>query len=95
LVENERDIDMEVSTPGIQRNMRDVYEFEVFVGRRCRILDSNKELWYEGVIESVDEQSVTLGLAQIEDSKEIIGTHKIPYSQIQKAKLTYAWEDIS
>ncbi len=95
LVENERDIDMEVSTPGIQRNIRDVYEFEVFTGRRCRILDSSKELWFTGIIESCDEVSITLGQTQVEDNKEIIGTHTIPYSQIQKAKLTYAWEDIS
>ncbi|MDC7246326.1 MAG: ribosome assembly cofactor RimP [Sphaerochaetaceae bacterium] len=95
LLENDRDIDMEVSTPGIQRNIRDVYEFEVFTSRRCRIYESDENGWIVGIIESADEHQVTLAQAEREDNKEKIGTHQIPYSRIQKAKLTYAWEDIS
>jgi len=95
VLENERDIDMEVSTPGIQRSIRDVYEFEVFTSRRCRIYDTQESQWITGIIEKTDETHVFLTQTQREDSKEDIGAYQIPYSRIQKAKLTYAWEDIS
>ncbi len=94
LLQGERHLDLEVSTPGIQRNFRDVYEFSLFSGKRCRVYDTKKNAWVEGIISSVEGESVVLTQAQIEDSTEIHTEYIIQYSHIQKAKLAYAWEDM-
>ncbi|MHC1693354.1 MAG: ribosome assembly cofactor RimP [Sphaerochaetaceae bacterium] len=94
LEETKRDLELEVSTPGIQRTLRDYYEFSLFVGRRCRVYDSAKSAWVEGIIKADSERCVTLSKAHIDDSKDLIEEYVIPYEQIQKAKLAYAWEDV-
>jgi ribosome maturation factor RimP len=95
LMEANRDLDLEVSTPGIQRTIRDIYEFSLFKGRRCRVYDNRKGAWIEGLIQEDRERNVVLSKACIEDTTEIMEEYVIPYEQIQKAKLAYAWEDVS
>ena len=94
LLENNREIDMEVTTPGIQRNLRDFYEFNVFVNRAVKIYDSKISAWIEGILAAVEGDEVTLHQAVIEDTKDIIDEYQIPNERIQKAKLAYAWEDM-
>lgn len=94
LLENNREIDMEVTTPGIQRNIKDFYEFTVFINRQVRVYDSKIEAWIEGILSAVQEDEVTLHHAVIEDTKDIIDEYTIPNERIQKAKLAYAWEDM-
>ena len=89
-----RDIDLEVSTPGVQRTFRDSYEFSLFTGKRCRVYDSSRGVWIEGIIEQPTEEEVILSQARIEDAKEILETYHIPHNHVQKAKLAYAWEDM-
>lgn len=95
ILEDNRDISLEVSTPGLQRNFRDLYEFTLFEGSRCRVYDSRIGDWVEGVIEGPSSDEVTLTKAKIGDKKEIIENYKIPHNAIQKAKLAYAWEDMN
>lgn len=91
----ERDLQLEVSTPGLQRTFKDVYEFSLFTGKRVRVYDTSKEAWVSGIIKSSDEQSVQLAQVYIDDEKEMIETMSVAFSVIQKAKLDYRWEDDS
>ncbi len=91
----ERDLQLEVSTPGLQRNLKDVYEFSLFVGKRVRVYDTTKEAWLSGIIQTSDETSVTLTEVFIEDNKEMQENMVVEFASIQKAKLDYRWEDNS
>ena len=91
----ERDIQLEVSTPGLQRNFKDVYEFSLFGGKRARVYDIDHADWVSGLIAGSDDTSVTLTSTYIGDSKELIETMVLDFSKIQKAKLDYRWEDNS
>ena len=95
LMELNRDIELEVSTPGIQRTIRDIYEFSLFIGRRCRVYDNRKGAWIEGIIQADRDRNVLLAKACVEDTTDVMDEYLIPYEQIQKAKLAYAWEDVS
>lgn len=90
----DRDLQLEVSTPGLQRNLHDVYEFGLFVGRRVRLYDLTRSAWVSGIISRVDDSSVALDDTTVEDRTENLGTCVVPYEQIQKAKLDYRWEDV-
>ena len=94
LLQGDRHLDLEVSTPGLQRNFRDIYEFTLFLTKRCRVYDEKNGFWVEGIIEQVTDKEVILSQATIEDSTESIESYCLPYSQIHKAKLAYAWEDM-
>lgn len=91
----ERDLQLEVSTPGLQRTFKDVYEFSLFTGKRVRVYDTSKDAWVCGIIARADEESVQLTQVYIEDAKEMIETMSVAFSVIQKAKLDYRWEDDS
>jgi len=94
LLEGERNIDLEVSTPGVQRIFRDLYEFSLFAGKRCRIYDSSCSAWVEGIISEDNGSEIVLSKARIEDAKEELEEYHIPYGHVHKAKLAYAWEDM-
>jgi ribosome maturation factor RimP len=94
VTEAKRDVNLEISTPGIQRNLRDIHEFSLFSNRRCRIYDSKAGAWVEGVIRDSAGGNVILGNARFDDTVETIEQYVIPYERIQKAKLAYAWEDV-
>lgn len=85
---------VEVSTPGLQRNLRDVYEFHVFKGRRCRVYSLGASAWISGTIGEVGDGFVTLLDFENEDSKEKGGEKRFEFTDIQKAKLDYRWEDV-
>ncbi len=85
---------VEVSTPGLQRNFRDAYEFEVFQGKRCRLYCLSAASWMEGVIGKVENGVVTLLDYEVENSKEKGEEKLIEFNDIQKAKLDYKWEDV-
>ena len=81
-----RDVYFEVSSPGINRNIKYADEFVVFAGRGIKVLCEGESEWVHGIILSADEQNVI-----IETSEKI--EKKIPYSQIRKAKLDFSWEE--
>jgi ribosome maturation factor RimP len=91
----ERDLELEVSTPGLQRTIKDVYEFTLLEGKRVRVFDIEHSSWVSGLITESDDSSVTLSAAYIGDSQEMIETMVVPFARIQKAKLDYRWEDNS
>ena len=88
------DLYLEVSTPGLQRNLRDVYEFKVFRGKRCRVYSLSHSSWICGIIGETDGDGVVLSDFEVEDTKEKGDVIRIGFEDIQKAKLEYKWEDM-
>ena len=75
-----QDLYMEVTSPGMERNIKNAAEFSLFKGRYLRVWDQDKSDWVSGVISASDEKSVTL---KINDADSEV----IPYERIAKAKL--------
>lgn len=89
-----RNLNLEVSTPGIQRVFKDYYEFELFVGKRCRIYDDGRNGTFSGIIESSDNDIVVLSDWKNEDTGESGERLEISFADVHKAKLDYKWEDV-
>ena len=51
---------MELTSPGIEHNLKNAAEFGIFVGREVRVWDKTVSDWVSGHILSADEKSVTL-----------------------------------
>ncbi|MCF0237403.1 MAG: ribosome assembly cofactor RimP [Sphaerochaetaceae bacterium] len=85
---------MEVSTPGIQRNFRDVHEFRIFKGKRVRVYSQKFSSWVCGLIGETKDSSVCLTQYEVEDTKESGDILELNFEDIQKAKLEYKWEDM-
>ncbi len=76
------DTTMELTSPGIEHNIKNAAEFSVFTGRDVRVWDKIKTDWISGKIDSSDEKSVTL---ELENGEKIT----ILYENIAKAKFIY------
>ena len=79
LLEDSRSVNLEVSSPGLSRNIKAVDEFEIFIGRKVRILKKDDSEWIHGNIVSVENNSVNLNV-----SKETV---IVDFADINKAKL--------
>jgi len=79
LLEDSRSINLEVSSPGLSRNIKVADEFEIFIGRKVRILKKDDSEWIHGNIVSVENNSVNLNISK----KTII----VDFADINKAKL--------
>ncbi len=79
LLEDSRSINLEVSSPGISRNMKYIEEFEIFIGKKVRILKKDESEWIHGTINSVDNNSVI-----INTDKDTVA---VTFDDINKAKL--------
>ncbi|MCK5673151.1 MAG: hypothetical protein KAH95_07230 [Spirochaetales bacterium] len=78
LLEDSRNVNLEISSPGITRNIKAVDEFSFFIGRKVKILKYNDSEWIHGSIESVsdihvnlnhDKQTVTVSFIDINKAK--------------------------
>lgn len=76
------DTTMELTSPGIEHNIKNAAEFSIFIGRNVRVWDKTVTDWVGGTIKSSDEKSVTL-------EKEEGETITILFENIAKAKFTY------
>ena len=83
-----QDLYVEVSSPGIDRNIKDGSEFKHFVGRGIRCFRTDISDWSCGVLESADENAVVLKVKR-EEKDEMI---TLKYEVIAKAKLDYSQE---
>ena len=72
---------MELTSPGIEHNIKNAAEFGVFTGREVRVWDKTVNDWVGGTITSADNKSVTL--------KVEYGERKIDFENIAKAKFVY------
>ena len=76
---NSQDIQMEVSSPGLNRVIKNAAEFHAFVGENMKVLEVSCSDWLEGELISAD--SVKIGLKTSGGQKDIL------YTDIKKAKL--------
>ena len=89
---SDRDLELEVSSPGLQRSFRDTVEFSIFEGRDVRCYASSLSSYVIGRIGSSDDSSVTLLDCTVEDTGERRDSLTLAFSDIAKAKLEYRWE---
>ncbi|MBO7430372.1 MAG: ribosome maturation factor RimP [Spirochaetia bacterium] len=82
-----RDVYFEVSSPGINRNIKHADEFALFTGYGVKVLCDGDSEWMRGILEASGEKGIIID-NKIEKSRK-----KIPYSQIKKAKLDFSWEE--
>ena len=86
----EQDIYLEVSSPGIDRLIRDGVEFAHYLGRGVRCYRTDISDWSAGILEVADEKGILL------KGKE--GSMRLEYEIIAKAKLDSTgginWEQI-
>ncbi|MBO4639395.1 MAG: ribosome maturation factor [Treponema sp.] len=72
---------MELTSPGIEHNLKNAAEFSVFTGRDVRVWDKTVNDWVSGKIKTADDKSVVL---------DVDGTeNQIAFENIAKAKFTY------
>ena len=76
------DLSLEVSSPGIERALRQPHEYAIFVGKAVRVLRGNSTIWEHAVIEHAAGENVTLRFAA--------ATNTIPIADIRRAQLTGA-----
>jgi ribosome maturation factor RimP len=79
------DISVEVSTPGINRLVKDGVELAHYRGRGVRLWRTDISDWSAGLLEAVDEQGITI------KGKE--GMIRLEYAIIAKAKLDPSQEE--
>lgn len=87
-----RDLELEVSSPGINRNIKDIGEFKIFLGKTVRVYVQSKSSYVVGKIEKADDDYLYLSSYLVEDTKEEGEEIRIEYSDISKAKLDYVTE---
>lgn len=79
MIEDSRDVHLEVASPGVSRTLKSTEEFAVFQNQTVKILLKESKEWIQGVIENADDKQVVL---KSDDS-----TYTLAYDTIQKAKL--------
>lgn len=82
--EGRRDLHLEVSSPGLSRNLKSGGEFSLFVGRRVRVLMNDTAQWVAGTILKTDGDGVTLQIG----GEELY----YDYTKLHKARLEDAQE---
>jgi ribosome maturation factor RimP len=78
------DFSVEVSTPGIDRLIKEGAEFAHYAGRGVRCYRADISGWSEGILESADEHGITL--------KSGDQTVRIAMENISRAKLDHSLE---
>ena len=76
---------MELTSPGIEHNIKNAAEFAVFKGRAIRVWDKIVTDWVSGVVTAADDKAVTL-------DKEDGTSVTVSYENIAKAKFIYKQE---
>lgn len=77
-----QDIYMEVTSPGMERHIKNAAEFALFKGREVKVWNTEVSDWVTGVIKNSDANQLTLDV--MEEEKVI------PYTNIAKAKLLHS-----
>lgn len=82
-----RDVNLEVSSPGLTRHIKDTSEFNLFVGRNIRVYSLTETAYFHGTIKSYEEPKLIIKNVRKDESKNIIETVEIDYTDIKKAQL--------
>lgn len=77
---------MELTSPGMERNIKNAAEFHLFTGREIRVYDKTVTDWVGGKLISSDDSSLVLEVAGKDGSVE---QKQISYADIAKAKFIH------
>jgi len=81
-------ISMELSSPGMERNIKNAAEFKFFVGRKIRVFSKSASDWIGGELLSSDSEKLSLKVES--DNPEKDGqTKTVEYQDIAKAKFIH------
>lgn len=80
-----RDIHLEVSSPGVNRSIKSGREFGLFEGKGVKVLTADADDWVGGVVATSDEDAVTI--------RTNSGERRFVYRTIRKAKLDESQEE--
>ena len=81
LVEELADPALEVSSPGIERTLKDPAEYAIFRGRGVRVLPAGDGEWVGGVIEAFRDGTLVLRTPE--------GAREFPPGAVRRARLDY------
>ena len=81
LVEGLSDVTLEVSSPGIERTIKDPAEYGIFRGRGVRVLPAEGGEWIGGVIEAFRDGTLVLRTPE--------GAREFPPGAVRRARLDY------
>lgn len=84
VVFDSREVQLEVSSPGLERKFAHPREFAIFQGRKVKILLKETQSWIKGTIVNGGTEAVEILTAD--------GPQTLAYSQIGKAQLEFEWE---
>lgn len=78
-----QDLYVEVSSPGIDRNIKDASEFTHYIGRGIKCYRTDISDWSAGILESADDKHLVLkkGDKKMQLSYDIIAKAKLDYPQ--------------
>ena len=79
LIDGLENLQLQVSSPGLDRVLKSDEEYSIFVGRDVKVMLHGENDWFRGKIESAGEGEVTLRSGG--------EPHSIQMNQIRKAKL--------
>jgi ribosome maturation factor RimP len=79
---NTQDMYVEVTSPGLDRILKNASEFSVFTGKKVKVWNADISDWMHGTILSSSSESVRLNTES--------GEKEIPFDKISKAKLDNA-----
>lgn len=77
---------MELTSPGMERNIKNAAEFSLFTGREIRVYDKTVTDWVGGLLKGSDTQSLTLEVTNEDGSLE---EKVILFENIAKAKFIH------
>lgn len=77
---------MELTSPGMERNIKNAAEFALFKGREVRVWDKTVTDWVGGKVVSSDEKSITLEIGSEDGAAQ---QKTISYLDIAKAKFIH------
>ena len=73
---------MEVTSPGMERHIKNAAEFALFIGREVKVWYTEISDWVSGVIKNSNENQLIL---EVMEEEKVI-----PYTNIAKAKLLHS-----
>ena len=76
---NSQDIQMEVSSPGLNRVIKNAAEFQAFIGENIKVLEVSCSDWLEGELLAADTTGIRVNVSGEQ--------RDIRYADIKKAKL--------
>jgi ribosome maturation factor RimP len=83
-LQENRDISLTVSSPGLDRHIKQKREYRIFVGRGVKVYSRKDNEWHGGIIQDADDNKMTL--------KTKNGTETVDLADVQKARLDYKEE---